>query len=966
MPHRAASPAVSENDIDISGALFGAEDTATAESNKVPTNFENLNLEIDENDDEDASFIASLQAASNRKASTLKGRTVKKGGAFQSMGLNANLLKAITRKGFSVPTPIQRKTIPLVLDRLDVVGMARTGSGKTAAFVIPILEMLKGHSTNGARALMISPSRELALQTLKVVKELGKGTDLKSALLVGGDTMEEQFSLMSGNPDIVVATPGRFQHLSVEMRLDLSSMKYVVFDEADRLFEMGFAAQLGEILHSLPQDRQTLLFSATLPKTLVEFTKAGLRDPRLVRLDSDSKISPDLQSAFFTMKTADKDGALLHLLMDVIRIPLGDTEATKKSKAAVAAPQSSKKRKRSENSDQDPKSAPSPHSTLIFTSTKYHVEYISTLLRATGFAVSHAYGALDQTARKMQVHDFRSGVTNILVVTDVAARGIDIPILANVINYDFPPQPKIFVHRAGRTARAGQKGWSYSLIGQSDAPYLLDLQLFLGKRLVLGRSTNVTSINYTDDVVIGGMSRERLAEKSEWVGKLLSEDTDISALRDVARKGERLYLKTRGAASSESARRAKKVTTSREWNGLHRLFENKKGDEDVDAELAAEQMLARVSGFRPPETVFEIGKRGVAGELGEVVKKQRRTIDAKRRRKEALALFSQRDDEPGSERKMAAKSVAALLPSPPTSPLRSSRSPSPSPSSASDLDVEITEQTPRIRNMNPSSSSIFNYQDPNHYLPYLPTQSNAATDRAYAVNPGSTSSSHFLTQAASLTMDLNPDSTVTDSGGTHIQAKRWDKKQKKYVSRANDFDGSRSTAGKLADGAGTKSKWIKDESGRRIPASMRTGRYDAWRKANRLPASGKMSSTDSVPCSRPDGENIGEKKYKYNATRMPKTPDKFRDDYHKQKKAIVAAREREQGPQLGGKDRQGSGKGELRSVDAVRKMRAEKERRREKTGRHAGKMGGRGGGSRGRGRGRGGRGGVKAGGRRMK
>ena len=956
MFRRAVSPAVSENGIDISGALVGPEDTAITTSQKIPNNFGDLNLETEADDGEDASFIASLQTASNRKSSALKGRTVKKGGAFQSMGLNANLLKAITRKGFSVPTPIQRKTIPLVLDGQDVVGMARTGSGKTAAFVVPILEMLKAHSPNGARALILSPSRELALQTLKVVKELGKGTDLKSVLLVGGDTMEEQFSMMAGGPDVIVATPGRFQHLSVEMRLDLSFMRHVVFDEADRLFEMGFAAQLGEILHALPQERQSLLFSATLPKTLVEFTKAGLRDPRLVRLDSESRISPDLQSAFFTVKTADKDGALLHILMDVIRIPMGATETTKKVKVAASAPQNPKKRKRTEDLEQNPQTSPSPHSTLIFTSTKHHVEYISTLLRTTGFAVSHAYGALDQTARKMQVQDFRSGVTNILVVTDVAARGIDIPVLANVINYDFPPQPKIFVHRAGRTARAGQRGWSYTFASQSDAPYLLDLQLFLGKRLLLGHDHNSQATNYADDVVVGSLSRERLAEKSEWINKILSEDTDIAALKEVARKGERLYLKTRSAASSESARRAKEVTTSKEWNELHQLFDDRGGNQD--AELKAEQMLARVSGFRPPETVFEIGKRGAGGEAADVVKKRRRTIDVKKQRREALGLIIG-DAGVTSQSTITPKAVAPL-PSPPSSP-NPSRSPSPTPSS--DLDIEITNSTPAPGK--PALSSAFNFQDPAHYLPYIPTSSNAATDRAYAVNPDA---SRFLTQAASLTMDLNPDSTAAEAGSTHIQAKRWDKKQKKYVSRANDFDGSRSGAGKSADGTTVAkgSKWIRDESGRKIPASMRTGRYDAWRRANRLPASGTLnpSFTTHVTSHGPLGPGglsggvSSEKKYKYSSLRMPKAPDKYRDDYHKKKKAVEAAKEKF-GPQampLGGK--RGGLEGELKSVDAVRKMRAEKERRREKTGRHAGKAG-RGSGGRGRGHSRagGGRGG---------
>ena len=254
------------------------------------------------------------------------------------------------------------------------------------------------------------------------MKELSRGTDLKCVLLVGGDSLEEQFSLMAGNPDVVIATPGRFLHLKVEMGLDLSSVRYVVFDEADRLFEMGFAAQLAEILHALPPARQTLLFSATLPKSLVEFARAGLQEPNLVRLDSESKISPDLESAFFTMKSAEKEGALLHVLSDIIKIPAGQTDVTKRLKDDAA--KMSKKRKRGDVDGVKPNESPTEHSTIVFCSTKHHVEYLATLLRKSGFAVSHAYGSLDQTARKMQVQDFRSGLTDILVVTDVAARGI--------------------------------------------------------------------------------------------------------------------------------------------------------------------------------------------------------------------------------------------------------------------------------------------------------------------------------------------------------------------------------------------------------------------------------------------------------------------------------------------------------------------------------------------------------------
>ncbi|KAL8979896.1 MAG: hypothetical protein Q9177_006022, partial [Variospora cf. flavescens] len=556
----AVSPALSELGVDIADALFDRDAVSASEDGDArqhpdrkiamlaPGDMPDL---ADDASSDDAGFIADAQAASNRKSPRLKGKTVKRGGGFQAMGLNATLLKAITRKGFSVPTPIQRKTIPLVIDGQDVVGMARTGSGKTAAFVVPMIEKLKSHSAKvGARALILSPSRELALQTLKVVKEFGKGTDLKCVLLVGGDSLEEQFSFMAGNPDIVIATPGRFLHLQVEMSLDLSSIRYVVFDEADRLFEMGFAAQLTEILHSLPQSRQTLLFSATLPKSLVEFARAGLQEPHLVRLDAESKVSPDLQSVFFSMKSAEKEGALLHLLNDVIHMPTRRTEHGATGKEMEPG-KTGKKRKRADMEHSDRKDSPTEHSTIIFAATKHHVEYLATLLRLSGFAVSHVYGALDQTARKMQVEYFRTGATDILVVTDVAARGIDIPILANVINYDYPSQPKIFVHRVGRTARAGQKGWSYSLLRDSDLPYVLDLQLFLGRRLIVGRDAADT-VNYAEDVAIGSLVRDQLEKNCEWVSKLIDEDADLPQLREVAAKGERLYMKTRNSASSES------------------------------------------------------------------------------------------------------------------------------------------------------------------------------------------------------------------------------------------------------------------------------------------------------------------------------------------------------------------------------------------------------------------------------
>jgi len=916
MPHRAPSPAASENEVDISGALVtdasdsGSEDGIDLQhpdrKARMHLGGEMPDLALDSGSD-DVEFIAASQGASNRKASNVKGRSVKKGGGFQAMGLNANLLKAITRKGFSVPTPIQRKTIPMVIEGRDVVGMARTGSGKTAAFVIPMIEKLKSHSAKvGARALIMSPSRELALQTLKVVKELGRGTDLKCVLLVGGDSLEEQFGFMAGNPDIVIATPGRFLHLKVEMSLDLSSMRYVVFDEADRLFEMGFAAQLTEILHALPQSRQTLLFSATLPKSLVEFARAGLQEPSLIRLDAESKISPDLQSAFFSVKTAEKEGALLHILHDIIHIPTGLPEGAAKSRDDFL--KNSKKRKRSEMSVPKSNETPTPHSTIIFTATKHHVDYLATLLRLSGFAVSHVYGSLDQTARKMQVQNFRSGMTNILVVTDVAARGIDIPVLANVINYDFPAQPKIFVHRVGRTARAGQRGWSYSLVRESDTPYLLDLQLFLGKRLVIGRA-DAGSINYAEDIVLGSLVRDRLESNCEYVTKQLEEDSDLFALRTVAGKGEKLYLRTRNSASSESAKRSKDVVISKGWMELHPLF----NDDTNTLEIEREKMLARVTGYRPQETVFEIGKRGAhgaQGETAELMKKRRETIQAKRRKLENAQSNEEVTEVPS--RPSMAKHTDSGSDSENVDAVDVDLA------SASDSELEVTFSQHMD---NDSKSKKGDFRDSEHFLSYTPSSLNLAEDRGYGVHSGSyntasqNSNINFVQAARSATMDLNnDDGAKAFAEPSRAGGLRWSKKDKKYVARANDEDGSKGA------------KMIKGESGQKIAASFKSGRFDRWRKENRvqrLPRVGEAERTGGP------GQGMGAgKRWKHKLEKAPKEADKFRDDYYKRKKMVEAAKEKRIG-----RFRDGAGKGEVKGVEDVRKDRRAKEKRKEKTAR---------------------------------
>ncbi|KAL4872871.1 ATP-dependent RNA helicase dbp10 [Aspergillus spectabilis] len=924
MAPRAASPALSENDFDITGALFQNDsDSDVVDTSKPPkrpppvTN--NLDFLGDAGDsDGDGAFIADRQASANRKAANLKGRTVKKGGGFQAMGLNGTLLKAITRKGFSVPTPIQRKTIPVIMEDQDVVGMARTGSGKTAAFVIPMIEKLRSHSTMfGARGLIMSPSRELALQTLKVVKELGKGTDLKSVLLVGGDSLEEQFNMMAGNPDIVIATPGRFLHLKVEMNLDLSSIRYVVFDEADRLFEMGFAAQLTEILHGLPHTRQTLLFSATLPKSLVEFARAGLQDPTLVRLDTESKISPDLQNAFFSIKSAEKEGALLYILHEVIKMPTGPTEASKRFKLGGDDESRNNKRKRA-GMDRfiNFKESPTKHSTIVFAATKHHVDYLYSLLGEAGFAVSYAYGALDQTARKIQVQNFRTGISNILVVTDVAARGIDIPILANVINYDFPSQPKIFVHRVGRTARAGKKGWSYSLVRDADAPYLLDLQLFLGRRLVLGREFD--QVNFAEDIVVGSLPRDGLSGSCEWVTKVLDDDTDIYGQRSVSTKGEKLYLRTRNAASLESAKRAKQVVSSDNWAAIHPLFQ----DDASHMEAEREKMLARIGGYRPQETIFEVqnrrggkgsNKNGETDETLDSIRKVRSKLDNKKKQQaQAQELAELAEDKPTpTNRAEAADGDDAFSDADDALPADNM-------SLASESDLEVTFSSYNQSNNKPSKTSSASFQNPEYFMSYTPTNTNLAEDRGYGVHSGT--NANFTSATRNATMDLQADEGGRGFGEPRTLM-RWDKRHKKYVARQNDEDGSKGT------------RLVKGESGAKIAASFRSGRFDAWKKGKRvgkLPRVGEQETPELAGNFGGGGSRFGGGRFRHFKDQAPKAADPLRGDYEKMKKKGAAARERAAG-KVGGLA--SGGKSEIRNTDDIRKARKQKQRRMEKNAR---------------------------------
>lgn len=511
-----------------------------------------------------------------------------------------------------------------------------------------------------------------------------------------------------------------------------------------------------------------------------------------------------------------------------------------------------------------------------------------------------------------QVENFRKGISNILVVTDVAARGIDIPVLANVINYDFPSQPKIFVHRVGRTARAGQTGWSYSLVRDADAPYLLDLQLFLGRRLVLGRQFG-TQVSYAEDVVVGTIPRDPLSQSCEWVNKVLSEAVDIASQRQVSVRGEKLYMRTRNAASMESAKRAKKVTATEDWSTIHLLF----NDDESQMEAEREKMLARIGGFRPSETVFEVqnrrGGKQEGGEAIDTIKRIRATVDKKKIRAQnkeqsELAELGISVSQPDED---AIDAEYDNIPDEAGDNM--------SEASESELEVTFSAYNQKDKKTDTSNGvSATSFQNPDYFMGYTPANHNSAEDRAYGVHSGT--NSNFAHESRNATMDLNGDEGQKNFGENR-SVMRWDKRHKKYVARQNDEDGSKGT------------RLVRGESGAKIAASFRSGRFQSWKKGKRmsnLPRVGEAETPGLSTGSGMPGVHGPGGRFRHQKQQAPKRADPLRFDYEKQKQKNETARERQQS-QVGGAAARG--KSEIRSTEDIRKARKLQQKRRDKNAR---------------------------------
>lgn len=728
-------------------------------------------------DDENVMGGEQLSPA-NATRSAAGGKRSSLGGTFPAMGLSPPLLKAIQRKGYRLPTPIQRKCIPPLLAGRDVVGMARTGSGKTAAFLLPLLYHLREHSLKvGIRGLILSPSRELALQTATMLRELSRFTNLRTVALVGGENLEEQFAQLATNPDILVATPGRLMHVCVETRLSLRQVQFVVWDEADRLMEDALmAGQMREIVERLPETRQTALFSATLPQALAEFAQAGLRNPLLVRLDVESKLSPDLSLTCLHIKSEQKDAALLLLLGRITALSRGGVGRRKPAKdtsaSAVGAGRESQL-------------------TVIFVATKHHVEYLQELLGSTyNLPCTYIYGALDQTARKQALELFRRGTKPILIVTDVAARGIDVPLLDNVINYDFPSSPKLFVHRVGRVARAGRPGRAFSLVCPDELPYLLDLQLFLGKELVsaaaaaAGNSGGATAAweapSNATTLCFGDIPQWLLDDEEDTLQRRREQSGTLHSLLGVMNNATRLYRRTRPTASPESHRRAKEFTERYPLLGAHPFFgptleqpSAGRGTTATTMALETSVLVQAIHQFKPKRA----SHLSLAVPVSALVTKSKQLRLQTRTQAPTQALI-------GSK----------------TGPSE-----------------ESPESAPR------QGDSV---RDHAHYLSY--TKADAQSESGYALVRGGGGGASFAEQARQAIFDLGATRSMANDD-VSVKGKRG--RRRGPTNEHPTLGGGEARKG---DEQQRRNKLIRTEVGTQVPASFRTDLYDRWRARTHL------------------------------------------------------------------------------------------------------------------------------------
>jgi ATP-dependent RNA helicase RhlE len=368
--------------------------------------------------------------------------------AFSTLGLSEPLLRVLETENYTQPTPIQAQTIPLILSGRDVLGIAQTGTGKTAAFGLPLLQRLAhdrkplAHKT--VRALILAPTRELAVQIGDSLKTYGKPYGFKLAVILGGVSQHSQINATKNGVDILVATPGRLLDLLSQKQIRLDQVTMLVVDEADRMLDMGFIRDVRRIVHAMPKARQSMLFSATMPEDVVHLAHEMLHQPVRVDVAPPTMTADRIEQRLFHVQTQDKRKLLVDLL-------------------------------------HDPKLA----RVIVFTRTKHGANKVVEHLEKSGIPADAIHGNKSQNARQRAMDSFRSGRARLLVATDIAARGIDVDGITHVVNFELPNEPESYVHRIGRTARAGAEGIAISFCAPDERAYLRDIEKLVKRKLTV-------------------------------------------------------------------------------------------------------------------------------------------------------------------------------------------------------------------------------------------------------------------------------------------------------------------------------------------------------------------------------------------------------------------------------------------------------------------------------------------------
>ncbi len=378
---------------------------------------------------------------------------------FTKLGLSGQLLRALKDAGYEAPTPIQAKAIPLLLKGCDLLGIAQTGTGKTAAFTLPLLHKLgqkrKWTDPHCARALILAPTRELVIQISKSLKTYGRHLKLQQTVVMGGVSQRPQIKTLKRGTDILVATPGRLLDLVKQGHADLSQTEYLILDEADRMLDMGFIRDVRRIVADLPSERQTLLFSATMPKEVAKLANEVLNDPQRIEIAAKSVAVDRIDQQVHYVAATHKRARLAELL-----------------------------------------AAPEMERVIVFTRTKHGADKVVKHLKRDDISAEAIHGNKTQGARQRSLENFRAGRIRVLVATDIASRGIDIDEVTHVINYELPNEPESYVHRIGRTARAGASGTAISLCAPAEQPHLRAIERLLKRPLTIaaGEPIALTSI----------------------------------------------------------------------------------------------------------------------------------------------------------------------------------------------------------------------------------------------------------------------------------------------------------------------------------------------------------------------------------------------------------------------------------------------------------------------------------------